>query len=519
MRTNLFFFIMVSLCLSSSIFFLAVNADGITNGYYVSVIGSSTSYSDSLQESYDNAGNGDIIQAQAVHFIENLQFDMYKSVTLQGGFDPTFSLVTGLTTLDGNITISNGSLIIKNLAIGLTDRDGDGVVDGEDAFPDDPNEWIDSDNDGIGNNADPNDDNDGVPDLTDTFPQDPFEWIDSDLDGVGDNTDQLNLPELLSVSSYDDYGQARGTLKDGNIIYIANGTAGLTIVQIGYNGLLTKIGSYPLVNGGRARSLVKINQYLYMACRSEGLIALDVSDPASPQHVYTYDTPDQATFLTLHGTTLYLSDRNNLQIFNVSNPQSPLWLSQLQAVTEFEHVVVADGIAYIAGYYSGLFTVDVLDPVNPSIIQRASGVGALWAVEKFGNYVFTGGEGSGLRVFDVTDPYNPFLVTSLDLPSSSDLPTTMDQPPFHMKVLGSYLFIADGDHGIQVVNISNPEIPVIETGSAFDTPGYAFDFYVDGYTMIIGDYNNGVSMINLGSNLDHDGDGIPNYLDAYPLIP
>jgi DNA-binding beta-propeller fold protein YncE/cytochrome c peroxidase len=40
-----------------------------------------------------------------------------------------------------------------------TDRDGDGVPDTSDAFPDDPTEWADSDGDGVGNNADvfPND--------------------------------------------------------------------------------------------------------------------------------------------------------------------------------------------------------------------------------------------------------------------------------------------------------------------------------------------------------------------------
>jgi hypothetical protein len=47
---------------------------------------------------------------------------------------------------------------------GNTDDDGDGVVDALDAFPSDPEEWIDTDDDGVGNNADPDDDNDGMPD-------------------------------------------------------------------------------------------------------------------------------------------------------------------------------------------------------------------------------------------------------------------------------------------------------------------------------------------------------------------
>ncbi|UCD52377.1 MAG: hypothetical protein JSW27_07020 [Phycisphaerales bacterium] len=41
-----------------------------------------------------------------------------------------------------------------------TDSDSDGVPDDEDAFPDDPDEWADADGDGVGDNADQNDNSD-----------------------------------------------------------------------------------------------------------------------------------------------------------------------------------------------------------------------------------------------------------------------------------------------------------------------------------------------------------------------
>jgi parallel beta-helix repeat protein len=78
------------------------------------------------------------------------------------------------------------------------DSDGDGVGDNGDAFPNDPSEWADSDGDGVGDNGDafPNDptewadsDGDGVGDNGDAFPNDSTEWTDSDGDGVGDNED------------------------------------------------------------------------------------------------------------------------------------------------------------------------------------------------------------------------------------------------------------------------------------------------------------------------------------------
>ena len=50
------------------------------------------------------------------------------------------------------------------------DDDGDGVINGEDSFPTDSNEWSDNDNDGVGDNEDDDDDNDGFDDNLDDFP-------------------------------------------------------------------------------------------------------------------------------------------------------------------------------------------------------------------------------------------------------------------------------------------------------------------------------------------------------------
>ena len=53
---------------------------------------------------------------------------------------------------------------------GEGDDDDDGVANANDAFPQDPDESVDTDGDGIGNNADTDDDNDGVPDTDDACP-------------------------------------------------------------------------------------------------------------------------------------------------------------------------------------------------------------------------------------------------------------------------------------------------------------------------------------------------------------
>ena len=69
------------------------------------------------------------------------------------------------------------------------DDDNDGYADISDAFPLDPNEWVDTDGDDIGDNADFDDDGDSVVDSSDAFPLDPSEWEDTDGDNIGDNSD------------------------------------------------------------------------------------------------------------------------------------------------------------------------------------------------------------------------------------------------------------------------------------------------------------------------------------------
>jgi hypothetical protein len=77
------------------------------------------------------------------------------------------------------------------------DSDGDSILDGQDAFPDDPAEWQDTDNDDIGNNVDPDDDNDGLPDDWEIqYDLDPLQSNDaaSDLDGdTLSNLEEFNL--------------------------------------------------------------------------------------------------------------------------------------------------------------------------------------------------------------------------------------------------------------------------------------------------------------------------------------
>ena len=98
---------------------------------------------------------------------------------------------------------SNGQTTIPEL---FFDADRDGFEDRLDTFPFDPSESLDSDNDGIGNNADVDDDNDSLSDADEVlFGTDPVN-ADTDGDSLSDGQERdLGLNPLDVNDCPEDY--------------------------------------------------------------------------------------------------------------------------------------------------------------------------------------------------------------------------------------------------------------------------------------------------------------------------
>ncbi len=76
-------------------------------------------YHSTIQAAYDDPdlSDGDIIQCQALVLNENILCDFNVAVTLEGGYNTDFTSIIGHTTINGQMTISNGTVVVENIVI------------------------------------------------------------------------------------------------------------------------------------------------------------------------------------------------------------------------------------------------------------------------------------------------------------------------------------------------------------------------------------------------------------------
>jgi len=86
--------------------------------YTVRIAGPPPIYFTSIQTAYNAAANGNDLQIQAMEFTEDLNLAGNVTLSLDGGYDSTYSAVSGMTIVKGTMTIGgSGSAAINNMII------------------------------------------------------------------------------------------------------------------------------------------------------------------------------------------------------------------------------------------------------------------------------------------------------------------------------------------------------------------------------------------------------------------
>ena len=245
------------------------------------------------------------------------------------------------------------------------------------------------------------------------------------------------------VGYYDTPDFALGVFVSGSYAYVADGYAGLRIIDVSNPSSPYEAGYYDTPDF--ARGVFVSGSYAYVADNEAGLRIINVSNPSSPYETGYYDTPSLAYGVYVSGSYAYVADGYaGLRIINVSNPSSPYETGYYEpTLCDASVVFVSGSYAYVADWDAGLRIINVSNPSSP---YEAGYYGTPnWArgVYVSGSYAYVAAGGSGLRIIDVSNPSSPYEAGYYDTPNEAR----------GVYVSGSYAYVADGYAGLRIIRI------------------------------------------------------------------
>ena len=204
----------------------------------------------------------------------------------------------------------------------------------------------------------------------------------------------------------------------------------------------------------------------YLGANFSGLVIVDISDPASLSLLGSHKTLGQTKIGAVYGDRAVLIDHmEGMVMVDVSNEAVPRGAGSFFLDGYARDVVTSGKMAYATDSPTGLYVFDLsvqgpLEPVgvlhapaSPRSIEVQSEVG-----EPSG--VLAGPGGAQLQLYDATDPTAPVRVATYETPGRAS----------RVAMSGNYVFVADAQAGVTVVDISNLSAPVAAGGFQTDAP-------------------------------------------------
>ena len=287
--------------------------------------------------------------------------------------------------------------------------------------------------------------------------------------------------EIVSVCNLPGY--SKGIDVSGDFAYVANGQAGLQIINISNPESTYIEGEY--LTSRSAQGIAVRDSFAYLVLSSEkGLLVLNINDPSYPSLIgedpgyteYNVIAPPDTFYI-------YIAAHDFFIIENCSIPTLPYYDQRISTSGIARGIFVSDSLAYLACEQMGLYIYYAVRPDSEvpllGSIDTPSNARDVYVA---GDYAYVADGRAGLVIIDVNDSQNPKISSVYDTPGYAN----------DIFVSGNYAYIADAEAGLQVIDISNPENPIyygeLETS-------YANAIYVKDELIYIADRDMGLVII------------------------
>jgi hypothetical protein len=243
---------------------------------------------------------------------------------------------------------------------------------------------------------------------------------------------------------------------------------------------------------------------------ANGIYIFDVSNPALPKLVKNLGTTNNYG-LAVQGNYLYAIDNGNLQIYDITNPSSPVTKgSRALSGAPINGGNFGDKIISVMGRYAYIADttnsqVGIYDISNPASIPAPTTIstGASsqpWVTAVRGNELYVPTANGNIVTIDITNPTSPVLTQT----------ATVAGNLYTMAISGRYAFVSDRTAGsVYAIDLGGAYIQQLEAGGL-----QADNININGNSVLGGDvvvqgaavFNQGISVMG-GAAIQSAGTG------------
>lgn len=230
------------------------------------------------------------------------------------------------------------------------------------------------------------------------------------------------------------------------------------------------------------------------------LVRVDLADPRNPKEGMVLSSKEPAGQVFASGHLLLVTSwrqpgSTSVRVFDISDPQQPLEVGRTQ-LEGCRGSTIAGNRLY-AATDGGITMVDFSDPTQPRPVSEFVN-GAAHAVAVRGPYAYLADGEAGLEVLDMSNPYRPRAVRRIATPG----------PARDVAIVGSHAWLANGIV-VQALDLADPSAPKLK--SEFTTKDAVSLAVAGDTTMVAADSWVGLHLFQAGEG------GMPRLVSGVPI--
>jgi hypothetical protein len=216
------------------------------------------------------------------------------------------------------------------------------------------------------------------------------------------------------------------------------------------------------------------------------MLVIDIANPEELELIGQIDTSGKSNGVAVSGGFAFVAeDWDGLSVYDVSNPENAPQIGGVNTPGRASGLAVSGTLAYVADDVAGLLVFDTVDPEDPQLLASLETPGLAQMIVVSENIAFLAERWPGaLNVIDISNPHTPHLICTEPLPEN----------PYSMAINGDYLYLAIASRSLLVVDISDPEFPLV-VGSVSPEPGVDSLAFHEQYIYAIG--NGGMLVLDV----------------------